>query len=324
MSPWTSYVDSLTWAKHHLDNSSWYAFLRAGSLRIAPEEAVKEVAQRIEAAGDHPKAGKLQRQIRRAYAYAGAHAGEIHHKAPAKPVYQPQRLERVAQNIDYDVTPDWLAQRSLYTTWNRTPAGFLHKLYQPDENVVVFDDYYNQGREVWKHPGIIGDLSSLDHLQEGCPDVWFLANPVDGKYYWNPRQQKQSRRSEEAVTSWRYLVIESDQAPTAHWLRALVQLPLPIVAIYSSGGKSIHSLVRIDAESKAHWDAIVRGHLLPILVPLGACDGSLTAVRLTRLPNCRRGKTGNMQTLLYLNPTADYTPIAHRPLRKHMEEYGIA
>ena len=129
-------------------------------------------------------------------------------------------------------------------------------------------------------------------------------------YEHNP--EGKSRRCEECVTSWRYLVVESDDAPRELWLRVLVQLPLPIAAIYDSGKRGVLALVRVDAESKAHWDEIVRIRLLPILVTLGACDDSLTAVRLTRLPNCRRGQTGNMQSLLYLNPQPDYTPIAHR------------
>jgi hypothetical protein len=132
---------------------------------------------------------------------------------------------------------------------------------------------------------------------------------VDGEYHWNPREQKESRRSEEAVTAWRYAVIESDKAPLDLWLKLLVQLPLRISAIYTSGGSSIHALVRIDAESKSDWDEIVRRKLLPILVTLGADPGAMTAVRLSRLPNCMRGETKQLQKLLYINDRPDYTPI---------------
>jgi hypothetical protein len=139
--------------------------------------------------------------------------------------------------------------------------------------------------------------------------VWFLSNPVDGEFHWNPRKQKNSRRSEESVTSWRYAVLESDKAPSHLWLKALVQLPIPIAAIYTSGKRSVHSLVRVDATSKVDWDSMVCGELAPLLVPLGACSGSLSAVRLTRLPNCIRGQTGRLQQLLYLDPDPDGEPI---------------
>ena len=147
-----------------------------------------------------------------------------------------------------------------------------------------------------------------------------MCNPVTGQYYWNPRELKESRRSEEAVTAWRYAVLESDQAPKHLWLQVLVQLPIPIAAIYDSGGDSIHALVVINAASKAEWDNIVRGDLAGMIVPLGADLGAMTAVRLTRLPNCRRGETGRLQRLLYLNPQADYTPIACLKIRKR--SYG--
>jgi len=298
---WSSYVASLAWVKGELDNSSWCAFLRAASLKISVEHAIKEVCQRIREAGDHPKAGKLNSQIRRAYEYTGDHAGEaIVPKAP-KPVYQPDKLHKVAGQVG-EVTADWLKRISPLSTVT-SPAGFLHQVYQPEDKVLVFDVFESQGRGIWKY-GV-----ALNHLREGRQNVWFLANPVDGKWHWNPREQKQSRRSEESITAWKFAVIESDEAPKDLWLRVLVQLPLPIVAIYDSGGSSIHALVTINAESKAEWNKIVRQKLRPPLVRLGADYNALTAVRLTRLPNCRRGETGRMQALLYLNPEADNTPI---------------
>ena len=91
------------------------------------------------------------------------------------------------------------------------------------------------------------------------------------------------------------------------WLRILVQLPLPIVSITYSGDKSLHALLRVDAASKAAWDQLVRGLLLPRLVPLGADGQALTAIRLTRLPGCYRGDS--LQKLLFLNPRATSQPI---------------
>jgi hypothetical protein len=234
----------------------------------------------------------------------------------SKPEYQPEKLATVASALSDDISAAYLEARSRFTCWNRSPAGFLHKLYRPGEKVVVFNVFKSQGCEVWEHPGISGNLSALDYLQKGQEGVWYMANPVDGELHWNPREGHDSRRSEESVTSWRYAVIESDDAPKGLWLKALVQLPLPIAAIYDSGGDSIHALVVVDAVSKSDWDKIVREELAPIIVPLGADEGAMTAVRLTRLPNCRRGETGRVQSLLYLNPEPDYTPIAQRPARK--------
>ena len=91
----------------------------------------------------------------------------------------------------------------------------------------------------------------------------------------------------------------ADVAPMAEWLRLLVQLPLQIVAIYTSGGRSVHALVRVDAASKAEWDT-QRDMLVQLLAPLGADPAAMTAVRLTRLPGCLRGES--LQELWYLDP----------------------
>ncbi len=115
-----------------------------------------------------------------------------------------------------------------------------------------------------------------------------------------------SRRSEESITAFRYAVLESDCQALKQWLKILVQLPLPIVSITSSGGKSLHALIRVDATSKLNWDQTI-GAIKPRLINLGADPGALTAVRLTRLPNCYRGE--RFQELLYLDPTPTDEPI---------------
>jgi hypothetical protein len=233
----------------------------------------------------------------------------------AKPTYQREALERLSSRHPQVVDGAYLGLRSKFTCWNRSPAGFLHKLFRKGERVIVFTDFYSQGQALWLHPGPVGNLSTLDRFRTGEQNVWFLSNPVDGRYYPNPREGgKESRRSEEAITWWRYAVIESDQADPKTWLRALVQLPLPISAIYSSGGKSIHALVRIDACSKLEWDRLV-ATLKPALVRLGADPAALSAVRLSRLPNCVRGETGALQELLYFDDDPDDAPICRKPRR---------
>ncbi|HLP78243.1 MAG TPA: hypothetical protein VK327_15160 [Candidatus Paceibacterota bacterium] len=119
-----------------------------------------------------------------------------------------------------------------------------------------------------------------------------MSNPVDGKFHPNPRQgNKLSRRSEESVTSWRYLLVESDKAEPIPWVSALAQLPLRIAAIYSSGRRSIHALIRMDASSKADLDAKA-AKLMPMLIALGADPKGMKAVQLTRLPGCYRDQVG--------------------------------
>jgi hypothetical protein len=128
------------------------------------------------------------------------------------------------------------------------------------------------------------------------------------------------------VTDWRFLVLESDHAPENLWLKALVQLPFPVSAIYTSGGRSVHALVKVGCKTKADFDGL-RDDLVQVLAPLGADAAAMTAVRLSRLPGLYRhgskDKDGKLQRypkprwqkLLWLNPTAKAEPILN--IAKH-------
>jgi|694.fasta_scaffold18883_3 hypothetical protein len=240
-------------------------------------------------------------------------------KRPA-PKFDPAKLEKIARKLD-GADADWFAARSPKRPDNRTPASFLHELYAPGEKVIVFDVFESQGQAVWTCMAPPFDARELDAFRTGKPQgVWFLCNPVTGEFLPND-SGKPSRRSWQNVTSWRYMILESDTANPEHWLAALAQLPLPIAAIYTSGGKSIHALVRINAASKQQWDDTA-DKLKPMLVTLGADRKAISAVRLTRLPGCERAEKRSVQTLLYLNGSPDLTPIAdRRPIAPTWADY---
>ena len=237
-------------------------------------------------------------------------------KTPA--TFDPAKLARLAAKLD-GIDAAWFAARSPKRPDNRTPASFLHELYAPGEKVIVFDVFESQGQAVWTGEPPPYDARSLDAFRTGKPrGVWFLAQPVSGEFADTGTLNKDgtphlSRRSWRTVTSWKWLVLESDTANRDHWLAALAQLPMPISAIYSSGGKSVHALVRLGADSKDQWDDTA-DKLKPMLITLGADRKAISAVRLTRLPQCERFEKGQMQALLYLNGSPDLCPIADKPI----------
>lgn len=201
-----------------------------------------------------------------------------------KPEYDPAKLKRFAAGWVNQVSASWLADRSEIDPSACSTGEFLAALYYPDrgEKVIVFLNEFSQGEAIWP------DDKELP--SQGPRGVWYLAQPVDGVWRKNPRgknPEKLSRRIAECVLSWRYLVLESDEADARDWLAAVVQLPLKIAAIYTSGSRSIHVLVRVDAANAADWDR-QKASLLKGLVTLGADRGALSGVRLTRLPNCLR------------------------------------
>lgn len=316
---WRAYADSLTWAKGSLDDSTWRAALRGYSLGVAPQTVFDEAFVRIKAAGDRPNRAKITAQIRRAYHSETAVAAHAHASPVRKMTYRPELVEKLTANLPDELDTAYLECRSAFTCWNRSPAGFLHALFRPGEKVFVTTTPLRRRGIIWSRRSGSQDLGELDWLTNGQPGVWYLTNPVCGERKLVERLQSEQNpegetwRAEECVTAWRYAVLESDSVESQSWLKALVQLPLPIVAIYESGGSSIHALLRVGATTKPEWDTTVSARLLPYVIQLGADPQALTAVRLSRLPNCKREETGRLQRLLYLSPAADSTPICQLP-----------
>jgi len=218
---------------------------------------------------------------------------------PARASFDPDSLERMAGGLK--ITPRWLASRSPADV-AVDAVGFLQLAFGEGEKAIVFDDQRSQGQAVFPDDTI---------PTSGADGIWFLIQPVDGLTHYNPRTQRPSRRSEESVKGWRHLLLESDSAPSGLWLAAICQLPLPIVSICHSGNRSLHVIVRIDAESKLEWDAAVAS-VRDELAVLGTDPKAMTAIRLARLPGCYRANKGRWQSLYYLDPTPDGRPIIER------------
>lgn len=230
-----------------------------------------------------------------------------------------------------DVDAAWFRRRSPVSVESVESGRFLDHLYRPGERVLIFTDQKTQGDFLWCIPGqetpaIAGGYRLAQQrgvsavpsaLPKGAKEgVWFLVQPVSGQWAikreteFDPAQGRQaavaaqySRRSQGNVTAWRYYVLESDELDAATWLKILANLALPIAAIYTSGGRSVHALLKIEVTGKAEWD-VVRNNLRALVCPLGADPAALTAVRLSRLPGCKRGD--RLQELLYVNPAAEY------------------
>lgn len=240
-------------------------------------------------------------------------SGQIPLPSKPAPVYSPRKLacefdpaklRQLAGSWREVVNVEWLANRSVEDVSQVGPTRFLEMMYPRRENVLLFTVYESQGQAIWPRDEV---------PQAGEKGVWFLAQPVNGESLPNPRTGKMSRRSQESVTAFRYLVLESDQADLCDWLGLLVQLPLRIEAIYTSGGKSVHALVRVDCRTHREWEDAAK-ELMPTFNLLGIAGvdpKTLTSVRLTRLPGCFRG--GKLQKLLYLRPGADVRAIADLP-----------
>ena len=186
-------------------------------------------------------------------------------------------------------------------------SEFLKRLYGGKHN-LVFTDQQTQGKLAWHDQ--VPEAAVDGILANNTEGAWVMVNPVDGQFKAIERLGKKSRRAEENLVAYEYLLIESDSVDLELWLRVLSQhlysdltTYLPIVSVTTSGSKSAHALVRVNAKDRADY-LEKASEIADVLVPLGADPAAMSAVRLTRVPGCMRKDTGKAQTLIYFNPEA--------------------
>lgn len=242
----------------------------------------------------------------------------------------------IAGRVSEVIDGDWLRGRSaVRVPGDRGQWGelLLRCLYPAGSRVLVFTRFRSQGDFMYvvgdgvyrlgRRPGV--DPVRCGRLPAGGEEgVWFLTAPVSGDWVANPNKRDAGghvlpgRRHVGCCVGFPYLVLESDVLDADVWLRILVQLWDPVVAVYTSGGKSVHALVRVGARTPEEFN-VVRGDVIRRLSVVGADAAAVTPVRLSRLPGClrygSRGADGvyrgydggpRVQELLYLNPGARY------------------
>lgn len=90
------------------------------------------------------------------------------------------------------------------------------------------------------------------------------------------------------VAAFRHVLIEFDDLPEAEQLHTLKASNLPLTAIISSGGRSFHGWVRVDAPDRRTWEAR-RDLIYSYLEDAGPCPANKNPGRFSRLPGCKRG-----------------------------------
>jgi len=220
----------------------------------------------------------------------------------------------------------WLAERSPFAVeWGNRPglaADVLSMLFAPEDLVVMMKRKWNKGDfAVWKARSFrLGQDPDTKAVASEIPTesnagMLLMAAPIDGK--WRPGGKdkkgnvKWSRRTAACVTHFPYLVLESDEAPLDLWLRAIAMLELRIAAIFSSGGKSVHALIRIDAKSKVEFDDCAQV-LAGVLEVIGADAQAAKGLPMSRVPGVKRIETGKIQELWYLDPDPAWGRLVDR------------
>ena len=181
-----------------------------------------------------------------------------------------------------------------------TTHAFLSALYG-DRHNLIFTEQQSQGLTVWNKN--LPEKATAAAVTNNTEGAWIMVNPVTGAYKSIERIGKRSRRAEENLVAYEYILVESDSVDMELWLRVLTKLDLPIVSVTTSGSKSAHALVRVNAKDRADY-LEKASEIADLVVPLGADPAAMSAVRLTRVPGCVRKDTGKAQELIWFNPEA--------------------
>lgn len=284
----------------------------------SPRELEHKLRQATGAARDwgyllKDEGGRMKDEGERNKRVAEALGAAVSPEGPRRIGYDEAALGKLAQAVPDRVDMVWLANRSQVDPALVDSDGFLSMMYRRGERVVVLP------RD--QHTGAVWPVEPLPEI--GTEGMKFMIQPVHGDAVLVPRLGKKSRRAEECVTAWRYLLLESDEAPVGLWLRALAGMRLPVAAVYSSGGRSVHVLVKVDAATKSEWDVRVRP-LKRWMEGVGADPGAMSAVRLSRLPGQWRAERSKWQRLLYVNAFPLVEPLVAAAVRRDVARDWVA
>ena len=198
-------------------------------------------------------------------------------------------------------------------TWKRASAQERSAscLYAPGETVNLVTSAVLK-KDKWCPSGH-GYTVNMDKLTSGrgkavrnlhrAAGAWMRPNPV---------KPGSLGSSDADVSSFRFVVMESDSLPKPVQLRVLWllrSLGLPVALLVDSGGKSYHAWVRVDAPDEEAYTAMAKRLLA---LPLGFDPNCCNPSRLSRLPGVNRGEA--LQELVFINRDVkplDEATLAH-------------
>ena len=168
---------------------------------------------------------------------------------------------------------------------------YLTTLFEDDDYVgFCTQATYDQKKEKWKPAGtvygrtagqIIADLrAGRTGFGTANPNagIWVRFNPLDGQ-----------GENDTNVTRWKHCLLESDDIPIEQQWSLIQSMHLPCTFVINSGGKSLHAIVRIDAENAQQYRTRV-DDLYKYAEQAGFKPDpqDKNASRLSRLPGAKR------------------------------------
>ncbi len=183
--------------------------------------------------------------------------------------------------------------------WNpcEDVINYLSALFKPDEYVgLVLNSYQDKKDYKWK-PIEDGNEKrtaqtliellrqrkrvdmALGSLQNEAAGGWIRINPLDGQGAKNSN-----------VTDFRFALVESDNMPLGKQLALIKRLELPCAAVVYSGGKSVHAIVHVDANTrKEYQERVLKLYEVCNKNGFKVDTQNKNPSRMSRLPGVTRG-----------------------------------
>lgn len=264
------------------DAQTWEAMLAIAGFALAPDEAW-ELAQEYNARCVPPWSDRdLQRKLSDAHA-ARVPVGRLVGHSVAAPSSWPIRREPMAE----PAPPVIPLPEPVQVPSEAIPAAVaLRALFEAGERLRVVREARQDEAGSWK-PASKGRLLERDELAGLLERDELGENPQAGAWLGiNP--QRDDSATDAAVSSFRFLLVESDDGDAGQQLAIIQATGLPVAAVIDSGGKSLHAWVKVDAPSlEEHRRRAAVVYSLPLL--RGFDRANKNAGRLTRLPGATRG-----------------------------------
>ena len=238
----------------------------------------------------------------------GVTGGTIYHLAVEHgwaPKHEAGRILSLDDSIEYEgsiVGEGWAESREFEEPEQWQPekelTRYLETLFQPEEIFGFVTESFSKANKdgqvklVPANKGIytkkVGDVvnqlktSSIEEVigsYDHKGGAWIRFNPLDGNGVNN-----------ENVTDFRYALVESDNMDLEAQNGLIRQLNLPVAVLLYSGGKSVHAIVRIEADDKKEYQERVN-YLYDICKKNGMVidTQNRNPSRLSRMPGCERG-----------------------------------
>ena len=234
--------------------------------------------------------------------------GTIYHLAVEHgwaPKHEGGRILSLDDSIEYEgsiVGEGWAESREFEEPQQWQPekelTRYLETLFQPEEIFGFVTESFSKANKdgqvklVPANKGIytkkVGDV--VNQLKTGTIEdvigsydhkggAWIRFNPLDGNGVNN-----------ENVTDFRYALVESDNMDLEAQNGLIRQLNLPVAVLLYSGGKSVHAIVRIEADDKKEYQERVN-YLYDVCKKNGMVidTQNRNPSRLSRMPGCVRG-----------------------------------